>query len=70
MFRNLLKKIIEPIVIEILKEQRLIKKRYKPTLYDGYDAMKHLYVKDGNGYINIVTHRLISKEDYEQIKWD
>lgn len=67
MFKKLLKKMLTPIILEILKENG-IEFKPSPTVFKGYDSNKHFYIKHYDGWLNIITNRVITNDEYERLK--
>lgn len=60
MFAKLLKKLIKSTVEEILREEGLLK-----PLSNG--TPKHYYIPYGKGFLNVLTNRFYTKDEYENL---
>lgn len=66
MISKLLRKLLEPIIIEILRDNG-IEVKSNPLLKD-IESYKKYYIKLKHGYINYITSRIINDDEYKRLK--
>lgn len=60
MFAKLLKKLLKPVITEILVDEGLIKPKNN-------GIPKHYFIPYGQGFLNVLTNRYYTKDEYKTL---